>query len=117
LVAHGFRLLGVEEKSSGAFIGEMGFADFHRDIAPTFGDRPEVGWALASRCHGKGYATEGLGSILAWGDRHFGKRELVCMISPGNTDSIRLAHKLHFCEAHQTTYKGDEVNVYYRSPP
>ena len=112
----GFGFWAAQEKSSGAFIGEMGFGEFHRDIDPPFGDRPEAGWALASRCHGQGYASEAMSAIMAWGDRQFGKRESVCMISPENLASIRLAQKFNFREAHQATYKGDKVTVYYRSP-
>src|SRR5690606_7603589 len=44
LLGYGFWL--IEEKESGRFVGEGGFADFMRAIEPPF-DAPEQGWALA----------------------------------------------------------------------
>src|ERR1700690_3739295 len=52
----GFGYWVVEEKASGKFAGEVGFADYMRNIEPPL-NAPEIGWALASRFHGKGYAT------------------------------------------------------------
>ena len=62
----------LEEKETGRFIGELGFADFKRDIEPSLKGIPELGWALASPAHGKGYATEALRVVGAWGDARFG---------------------------------------------
>ncbi|MBC5829619.1 MAG: GNAT family N-acetyltransferase [Candidatus Eremiobacteraeota bacterium] len=36
----------VEERESGAFIGEVGFADYHREIEPSLNGIPELGWIL-----------------------------------------------------------------------
>src|SRR5262245_44423452 len=36
----GFGFWALEEKASGDFIGELGFADYARDIDPPFGGRP-----------------------------------------------------------------------------
>jgi RimJ/RimL family protein N-acetyltransferase len=113
----GFGFWAVEEKASGEFVGEMGFADFHRAIdPPLFGERPEAGWVLRSRFHRKGYASEALGAIFVWGDRHFAARETACMIAPENTASIRIAEKVGFREAMRTTYKDQPAIVYYRRP-
>jgi RimJ/RimL family protein N-acetyltransferase len=60
----------VEERSTGDFVGEIGFADFKRDITPSIRGLPEMGWVLASAHHGKGYATEGVRAALAWADQH-----------------------------------------------
>src|SRR5437868_14514943 len=43
----------VEEKASGTFVGEIGFADYKRDLEPSLKDVPEIGWVLASQAHGK----------------------------------------------------------------
>jgi RimJ/RimL family protein N-acetyltransferase len=82
-----WRLLGygywaVEERATGNFVGEMGFADYHRDIDPPLDGRPELGWALKTAVHGKGYATEALQPIAAWGDVHFAGKETSAMMSP-----------------------------------
>ena len=106
----------VEERATGAFIGEMGFADYQRDIDPPLDGRPELGWILKTSTHGKGYATEALSAIASWGDAHFGGKETGCMIAPKNTASIRVAGKIGFVKKLRTTYKGDPTLVFYRTP-
>ncbi len=44
----------LEEKASGRYIGELGFADFKRDNQPDGAGLPEAGWALRSEYQGKG---------------------------------------------------------------
>ncbi len=107
----------VEERATAAFVGEMGFANYHRDIDPPFDGRPELGWILKTSTHGKGYATEALTAIAAWGDAHFDRKETACMIAPENTASIRVAEKIGFKEKLRTTYKGDPTVVLYRPSP
>jgi RimJ/RimL family protein N-acetyltransferase len=48
----------VEEKSTGLFLGEVGFAEHQRDIQPSLKGIPEIGWVFSPRAHGKGFATE-----------------------------------------------------------
>jgi RimJ/RimL family protein N-acetyltransferase len=112
----GYGYWAVDERESGTFIGEMGFADYHRDIDPPLDGRPELGWILKTSTHGKGYATEALTAIAAWGDAHFDGKETACMIAPENTASIRVAEKIGFREKLRTTYKGDPTLVFYRAP-
>jgi len=115
-----WRLLGygywaVEERATGDFVGEMGFADYHRDIDPSLDGRPELGWALRTAVHRKGYATEALLAIAAWGDAHFAGNETSAIIALDNTASIRLAEKIGFIKKLETTYKGEPTLVFYRS--
>lgn len=77
----------IEEKSTGQFIGEIGFADFKRDIAPSMQNVPEIGFALASRAHGKGYASEAVLAVLAWGDEHLPSKRTVALVSVENAAS------------------------------
>ena len=112
----GFGYWVVEEKATGNYIGEMGFADYHRDMTPSLKQRPELGWALITSAQGKGYATEALGEILKWGDAHFGNQETACMISPKNTTSLNVASKLGFTESFRATYQGSEAIVFFRMP-
>ena len=56
----------VTDKVSGAFLGEVGFADFKRDLTPPLGV-PEIGWALMPHAHGKGLATEAVQAALSPG--------------------------------------------------
>lgn len=61
----GFGYWVAEEKSTGAFVGELGFADYQRDLSPRL-EVPEAGWVFVNAAHGKGYATEGVRAIHAW---------------------------------------------------
>jgi RimJ/RimL family protein N-acetyltransferase len=102
----GYGFWAIEEKGSGAFVGEGGLADFKRDINPPV-SAPEQGWALAPAMHGKGYAHEAVSAMIAWGEAHFRRRDFVCMISPENAPSLKLAGKVGYREYARTTYKGD----------
>jgi RimJ/RimL family protein N-acetyltransferase len=98
----GFGYWAIAEQASGHFVGELGFADFKRDMAPPL-DAPELGWALAAHAHGKGYATEAVRAALAWSDRRFARA--VCIIGPDNRASLRVAEKCGFSELRRATYK------------
>ncbi|NBB14945.1 GNAT family N-acetyltransferase [Caulobacter sp. SLTY] len=113
--ALGYGFWAVEEKATGRFIGEAGFADFRRTISPSLSGMVEMGWALAPSVHGKGYATEAVQGALAWGDAVFDV-PVCCIISPGNGPSVRVAEKAGFRELTHTTYH-DEPTVIYRRDP
>jgi RimJ/RimL family protein N-acetyltransferase len=110
----GFGYWIVEEKATGAFVGEVGFADYKRDIDPPLDGIPEVGWALASAAQGKGYATEAVKAVLGWGDAHFGAVKTVCMIGPQNKTSIRVAEKCGYRPWRKAVYKGKDTVVFQR---
>jgi RimJ/RimL family protein N-acetyltransferase len=112
----GYGYWAVEEKATRRFVGEMGFADYHREIVPALDGFPEMGWALQTTVHRKGYATEALMAITAWGDAHLAQKETSAMISPNNTASIRIAEKIGFVRKLETTYKGEPTLVFYRTP-
>lgn len=111
----GFGYWLIEDKQSGRFVGEMGFADFKRQITPSFEGIPEIGWALAPWAHGKGYATEALRAAIAWGDRHFGSKTTGCLINPDNIASIRVAEKGGFKSFCHTFYKDHPAIILRRS--
>jgi len=111
----GFGYWAIEEIETGAFVGEMGFADFKRTLEPPLGDTPEAGWVLASGAHGKGYATEALRAALAWLDHRFEAPVSLCIINPENARSIRVAEKCGYREERRTFYKGHAVVVFSRS--
>jgi len=110
----GYGFWAIEEKSSGEFIGEMGLADFERDIDPPLGDGPEAGWALRAASHGKGYAEEALRAVLAWGDEHFAGQTITCLIDADNAASVKLAGKCGFRPLREVTYKGAAGMVFGR---
>ncbi len=103
----------VEERATGNFVGEVGFANYRRAIEPPL-DAPEIGWVLAVQFHGKGYATEAVRSAVTWGEQHFGPVRTTCIIAPENLPSIRVAEKCGYRESLRTTYKGQPAVVFVR---
>lgn len=106
----GYGYWAVTDRQTGNYIGELGFADFHREITPSINGIPELGWALAEEHHGKGYATEALKLALTWGKENLKTEKTVCIISPENTGSLKLADKLGF-KAYATATKGSSPEI------
>lgn len=104
----------IREKRSGRFIGEIGFANYQREIDPPLGETPEIGWALMPFAHGQGYATEAVNGALQWADSTWPGGETVCIIAPDNVASRRVAAKCGYVEHAQTTYKGHATGVFRR---
>jgi RimJ/RimL family protein N-acetyltransferase len=94
----GFGTWVARERTSGRFVGEVGFQDFKRDITPALGPEPEAGWILAPWAHGQGLASEAMTAAHAWGDARFSGPRTVCMIDPDNAPSLRLAAKMGYAE-------------------
>lgn len=89
----GYGYWAIREKASGRYVGDLGFADFQRNVEPSIRGVPEAGWALAAWAHGKGYATEALSHALDWLDAQHRFERSVCLIAPTNVKSIRVAEK------------------------
>jgi len=107
----------VREKANGRFVGEVGLADFHRDIQPSLDGAPEIGWVLAPFAQGKGFATEAAQAALAWAEKHFGPVRTVCIVSPENTASLGVAEKCGYSEFARSTYKNSPVILFERTAP
>jgi RimJ/RimL family protein N-acetyltransferase len=112
----GFGYWVVEEKATGNFIGEVGFADYKRDLQPPLNGMPESGWILAPQAHGKGFATEALRAALKWGDEHFASSPTACIIAPENLASVRVALKCGYAEVQPAIYKAKPVRMFIRHP-
>ncbi|MGD9801280.1 MAG: GNAT family N-acetyltransferase [Parvularculaceae bacterium] len=115
LTGYGFWI--VEEKSSGDVIGEIGVADFKRDLAPSLDGMPEYGWILAPSAQGKGYAKEALAAALVWGEGKFPNTVFSCIIDPANTPSLRVAEGNGFRKIGIAPYKGTDIAIFHRPPP
>jgi RimJ/RimL family protein N-acetyltransferase len=70
-------------------VGEIGLADYERDLVPSLKDVPEIGWVLASHKHGRSFATEAVRASVAWGDVHFVPPKTACIMDSANLTSIR----------------------------
>ena len=110
----GFGYWVVEEKATGRFIGEAGFADYKRKVQHWPEGAPEIGWVFVTESHGKGYATEAVRAVVAWGDRHFGARQTGCIIQPANLASIRVAEKCGYRKLQDTTHQGHATVIFVR---
>jgi len=128
----GFGYWVVEEKKTGRFAGEVGFSDWKREIKPSLQGLPELGWVLASRVHGQGYATEAASAAIQWAHSRllertssagyggleipiapeFRSARMTCIIHPKNVRSIRVAEKCGFKELLRTTYLGEPTIVF-----
>jgi RimJ/RimL family protein N-acetyltransferase len=108
----GYGFWHVRERATDRFVGEVGIAEFQRDIAVSFDGAPEAGWVFVPSAHGKGYATEAMNAVFAWSDAAHPRT--VCIISPVNAGSLRVASKLGFREIARTAYKTSEVIVFER---
>ncbi len=110
----GFGNWAVEEKRSGAYAGQVGFADYRREIEPSFAGAPEIGWVIGSAFHGRGYASEAVRAAVAWGDAHFAPGRTVCIISPENAASLRVAAKFAYREFARTLFLDKPIVVLER---
>jgi RimJ/RimL family protein N-acetyltransferase len=111
----GYGFWAVREKQSGRFVGDIGFADFHRPIEPPITGVPEAGWVLATWAHGRGYATEALGAALSWLDGSAAVDRSVCLIAPENKASIRLAQRYGYSTSTTISFNGEDSLLFTRS--
>jgi ribosomal-protein-alanine N-acetyltransferase len=89
---YGYGLFAVQEKSTNAFIGFIGFhrATFEADFTPCI----EIGWRLAKEAWGKGYATEGARACLRYGFDQLGFEEVCSFTALINDPSKNVMGKI-----------------------
>jgi RimJ/RimL family protein N-acetyltransferase len=112
----GFGYWVAEEKTTGKFAGEVGFADYKREMEPSLKGVPEIGWVFASAAHGRGFATEAVRVAVQWGDVHFERARTACIIAGDNLASIRVAEKCGYRQSGVATYKGRSTLMFVREP-
>jgi RimJ/RimL family protein N-acetyltransferase len=91
-VEHGFGLWAAELRGTAELAGFVGLAApaFLTSVAPA----AELGWCLGRRWWGRGLATEGARAIVHFGFERLGLAQIVCVVDPANTASLRVAEKL-----------------------
>lgn len=107
----------AERKENGEFVGEVGFADFKRAIAPAMRDVPEIGFALATKFHGQGYGREAVSAVLAWADDNLASPRTVCMIAPENERSIHVVERFGYRRFAAAAYNDVPVLFFERMKP
>ncbi|HQR90841.1 MAG TPA: GNAT family protein, partial [Caulobacter sp.] len=105
----------ARETATGRYVGEVGCADFHREIEPSFFGEPERGWVLAAWSHGQGFGTEAVTAGLAWIDQALAPPRVPCIIDPGNAASLALARKTGFKIVTHTSYKDAPIMLLERT--
>ena len=88
----GFGKWAVEIPGVAPFAGCIGLTivSFEADFTPCV----EVGWKLARRFWGRGYATEGALAAIEFGFERVGLSEIVAFTVPANLRSIRVMKKI-----------------------
>ncbi|MBS0381388.1 MAG: GNAT family N-acetyltransferase [Proteobacteria bacterium] len=112
----GYGYWAAEERQSGMHVGDIGLAEFERELEPSLRGMLEFGWVLARVVHGKGYASEAVAAIEAWRRAHLPGRRAVCIIAPDNRASIHVAEKAGFEKWCETTYHGEPTVVMTHAP-
>jgi RimJ/RimL family protein N-acetyltransferase len=107
----------AELRSGGGVVGQLGFADFKRDMEPSIEGEPELGYVFAPRVHGQGFAAEACTAVLGWADAHLDAPSYPAIISPENEASIRLAERLGFRRSPDATYRGETIALFRRPKP
>ena len=113
LLGYGFWV--AESNADGAYLGQIGFADFKRDMSPPIEGMPEMGWIFAPEAQGQGYCSEAVALALAWADATLDAPEIVAIIDADNAPSIRVAEKAGFSKREVATYRDLPILLLRRS--
>ncbi|MCX7288689.1 MAG: GNAT family N-acetyltransferase [Rhodobacterales bacterium] len=84
----GYGPFGVEDRVSGAYLGEVGI--YHGEGYPA----PELGWFVTPAAEGKGVAGEAARAVLGWVRTSFDWPHITNIIMPANARSIALGLRL-----------------------
>jgi len=113
----GYGYWAVRDKSSGQYIGDVGFGDFYRDAEPSIIGIPEAGWVLKGSFHGRGLASEALAAAVGWLDGTERFQETCCLVSRNNPASLRVAEKAQYRPSGTVLLSGQEVPFFLRRTP
>lgn len=110
----GFGYFALEDRATGRYLGEAGFQDSRRAMAPSIEGTLEAGWVLATHAQGRGLAEEAMRAALAWADAAQAGRRITAIIRPDHAASLHVAGKLGFVEAARAWYHGAAILVLER---
>jgi RimJ/RimL family protein N-acetyltransferase len=113
----GFGYWIAELKGDCKVVGQLGFADFKRDMEPSIEGEPELGYVFAPAVHGQGIAREACAAVITWADANLGASSYPAIISPENEASIRLAERLGFRRGPDALYRGEKIALFRRQRP
>ncbi|MEL6567892.1 MAG: GNAT family N-acetyltransferase [Pseudomonadota bacterium] len=114
LLGYGFWAIAL--KTSNTLIGDAGFMDAMRPETPDKRTTPELGYALATAHHGKGYMTEALEAVHDWLDRAKPGTEAFALIDDANPASIAVAQKFGYRFERRHDFNDRLGALYTRKP-
>lgn len=113
----GFGYWIAQSRADESVVGQLGFADFKREIEPSLEGEPELGYVFTPKVHGQGIAREACEAALAWADSNLACTSYPAIISPENGASIRLAERLGFSREPDAVYRGETIALFRRARP
>ncbi len=84
----GYGAFGLDDRDTGAYVGEVGIYEFMGY------PEPELGWFTVPEAEGKGYAAEAARAVMVWARQTMGWNRLINIIDPANARSIALGLRL-----------------------
>ncbi|WP_370401183.1 GNAT family N-acetyltransferase [Sulfitobacter sp. JB4-11] len=112
----GFGQWGVQVHRQPQMDGQVGFFFGSRGLGDDFDPYPEAGWVLAPEAQGAGLGMEAAQAAHDWFDRIIAGRT-VCIITPGNVASLKIAEKLGYVAMREARMDGADVVLMSRKGP
>jgi RimJ/RimL family protein N-acetyltransferase len=107
----GYGQWALEERATGRFVGRAGLWQ------PEGWPGLEVGWVLSRDAWGLGYATEAGGAAIGYAFDVLQADEIISLIRPENTGSIRVAERLGETYQRDIELMGEVARVYGKPRP
>ena len=112
----GFGQWAVQIHGQSEMCGQTGFFFGSRGLGEDFDPYPEAGWVLDPGAQGQGLGIEAAMAAHDWFDRVVAGRT-VCMISPGNDNSLKIAVTLGYMPLREAELEGETVLLLTRKGP
>jgi RimJ/RimL family protein N-acetyltransferase len=96
------------ERSSGAFLGRCGLLPWEIDGK----HETELAFLIDKHRWGEGLATEAASELVNYAQSFLKLRRLICLITPGNTASVRVAEKVGMSFERELTDEHGLCHIY-----
>lgn len=103
-----YGLMVLVNKEDNSLIGHAGFVPQTIDGK----EEIEIGYWIAKRYWGKGYATEAAKTLLDYGKAQLKLERFIALIQPANTASKKVAEKIGMTLEKEIVLKGQDVYLY-----
>ncbi|MEP5730958.1 MAG: GNAT family N-acetyltransferase [Sulfitobacter sp.] len=112
----GFGQWAIQPHGQQEMAGQAGFFFGSRGLGEDFDPFPEAGWVLAPEAQGKGLGKDAVLAAHDWFDRVIAGKT-VCIITPENAASLRIAESLGYRVLREAELGGDTVVLMIRNGP